>query len=65
MGIPVMELGLIEDQPFHLLVLDLVKMHYFLGVDMSSPAHIYNKKKDILVLGKGPTYANITKNVFR
>ena len=25
------------------------------GVDMSSSAHIDNKKKDILVLGKGPT----------
>ena len=25
------------------------------GVDMSSSAHIHNKKKDILVLGKGPT----------
>ena len=25
------------------------------GVDMSSPTHIDNKKKDMLVLGKGPT----------
>ena len=25
------------------------------GVDMSSSSHIDNKKKDILVLGKGPT----------
>ena len=25
------------------------------GVDMSSSAHIDNKKKDILLLGKGPT----------
>ena len=25
------------------------------GVDMSSSAHIDNKKKDILVLGRGPT----------
>ena len=25
------------------------------GVDMSSPAHIDNKKKDILILGKLPT----------
>ena len=24
------------------------------GVDMSSPPHIDNKKKDILILGKGP-----------
>ena len=27
------------------------------GVDMSSSAHIDNKKKDILVLGKGTTQA--------
>ena len=26
-----------------------------LGVDMSSSCHIDNKKKDILVIGKGPT----------
>ena len=25
------------------------------GVDMSSSFHVDNKKKDILVLGKGPT----------
>ena len=25
------------------------------GVDMSSSVHIDNKKKDILILGKGPT----------
>ena len=25
------------------------------GIDMSSSAHIDNKKKEILVLGKGPT----------
>ena len=25
------------------------------GVDMSSSVHIHNKKKDILILGKGPT----------
>ena len=25
------------------------------GVDMSSSAHIYNKGKDILILGEGPT----------
>ena len=28
---------------------------WIFGVDMSSSAHIDNKKKDILVLGKGPT----------
>ena len=26
----------------------------FFGVDMSFSAHVHNKKKDILVLGKGP-----------
>ena len=25
------------------------------GVDMSSPVHIDNKEKDILIFGKGPT----------
>ena len=25
------------------------------GVDMSSSVHVDNKKKDILILGKGPT----------
>ena len=25
------------------------------GVDMSTPIHIHNKRKDILVLGRGPT----------
>ena len=49
-----MELDLIEDQFFHFQVAELVKMHFF-GADMSSSAHIDNKKKDILVLGKGPT----------
>ena len=27
------------------------------GVDMSSSSHIDNKKKDILIIGKGPTQA--------
>ena len=49
-----MELDLIEDQRFHFLVADLVKMLLIFGVDMSSSAHIDNKKKKILVLGKGP-----------
>ena len=30
-------------------------MNYFFGIDMSFFAHIDNKKKDKLVLGKGPT----------
>ena len=50
-----MELNLIHDQVFHFQVLDLVKMNYFFGIDMSFFAHIDNKKKDKLVLGKGPT----------
>ena len=33
----------------------LIKMQIIFGVDMSSSAHIDNKKKDILVLAKGPT----------
>ena len=47
----VMELDLIEHQVFNFHVVNLVKMF---GADMSSSAHIDNKKKDILVLGKGP-----------
>ena len=31
-----------------------VDMSLIVGVDMSSSAHIDNKKKDILILGKGP-----------
>ena len=39
------------------------------GADMSSSAHIDNKKKDMLVLGKGPTQGlehtlTAEKNVF-
>ena len=48
------------------------------GVDMSSSVHVDNKKKDILILGKGPTqglerkrtntgartYTNCRKNIF-
>ena len=48
-------------------VLDLIEKNFFshgkrsgrnvilFGVDMSSSPHIDNKKKDILILGKGPT----------
>ena len=38
---------------FQLEVLIVVKMSLF-GVDMSSFVHIYNKNKDIVILGKGP-----------
>ena len=39
------------------------------GIDMSSSPHIDNKKKDTLILGKGPTqgfrtYTDCRKNVF-
>ena len=34
------------------------------GVDMSSSSHTDNKKKDILILGKGPTYTYCRKIVF-
>ena len=50
-----MELDLIEEEVFHFQV-DLVKMYYFFGVDVSFSAHI-DKKKDILVLRIGPTQA--------
>ena len=50
-----MELDLKEEQPFHFLAVDLVKMYQLLGLDMSCSSHIDNQKKDILVLGKGPT----------
>ena len=50
-GILVMELDLIEDQVFQIYGQNVL----IFGVDMSSSAHFDNKKKDILVLGKGPT----------
>ena len=34
---------------------DWGKNFYVLGVDMSSSVHIDNKRKDILILSKGPT----------
>ena len=46
-----MELDLIEDQVFQIYGQNVL----ILGVDMSSSADIDNKKKDILVLGKGST----------
>ena len=60
MGILVMELDLIEDLPIHFQVVDLFKIILIIliiifGVDMSSSVHIDNKKKKILILGKGPT----------
>ena len=48
-----MELDFIEDQGFHFQVVGLVKMYF--GVDISFSSHIDNNKKDISILGKGPT----------
>ena len=33
----------------------IVKNVIIFGVDMSSSVHVDNKKKDILILGEGPT----------
>ena len=49
-----MELDLIEDQ-FSFPSGGFGQNILIFGADMSSSAHIDNKKKDILVLGKGPT----------
>ena len=54
MGTLVMELDLIEDK-FFISKCGFVQNVFIFGVDMSSSAHIDNKKKDVLVLGKGPT----------
>ena len=55
MGILVIELDLIRDHVFHFLVVDVVKNVLIFRADMSSSAHIDNKKKEKLVLGLGPT----------
>ena len=63
-----MELDLIENSLFISKWQIWSKCNNFLGVDMSSSAHIDNKKKDILDLEKGltqriKTYFNCRKNV--
>ena len=50
-----MELDLIEDRAFSFPSGRFGQNVLICGVDMSSSAHIDNKKEDILVLGKGPT----------
>ena len=55
MGILVTELDLIEDQALQFPGVGFGQNVLIFGADMSSSAHIDNKKKDILVLGKGPT----------
>ena len=55
MGIQVMESDLIEDHFFSFPGGGFGQNVLIFGADMSSSTHIDNKKKDILVLGKGPT----------
>ena len=54
-GILVMELDLIEDQVFHFLAVAFGQKVIIFGVDVSSSVHVDNKKKYILILGRGPT----------
>ena len=49
-----MELDLIDVEPFS-VANGFGKNVRNLGVDISSSVHIDNKKKDILILGEGPT----------
>ena len=55
MGTLVMVLDLIEDQVFSFPGGGFDQKVLIFGVDMSSSTHIDNKKKDILILGKGLT----------
>ena len=55
MGTLVMALDLIEDQVFSFPGGGFGQKVLIFGVDMSSSTHIDNKKKDILILGKGLT----------
>ena len=55
MGIQIMEMGLIEDKVFSFPDGGYGQNVLMFGVDMRSSPHIDNKKKDILVLGFGPT----------
>ena len=54
-NILIVELDLIEDLIFSFTSGGVGQNILIFGVDMSSSAHIDNNKKDILVLGKGPT----------
>ena len=51
----IMALDLIEDQVFSFPGGGFGQKVLIFGVDMSSSTHIDNKKKDILILGKGLT----------
>ena len=46
---------LIQDVVWCLILFVTFVTNVFFGVDNSSSVHIDNKKKEILVLGKGPT----------
>ena len=66
-----MELDLIDMGFFHTLVVELVEYNNIIifGVDMSSSTKIDNRKKDNLILGKGPTQRlkhtlSAKKNIF-
>ena len=48
-------IGFDSHSEFSLLDGSIGKNVIIFGVDMSSSVHIDNKKKDILILGKGPT----------
>ena len=48
-----MELYLIDTEAFH-LVMELTDNVIIFGVDMNSSTKIDNRKKDIVILGKGP-----------
>ena len=50
-----MELDLIDLQFFHFDGIGLGRNVKIFGIDMRSSVPIDNKKKDILILGKGPT----------
>ena len=50
-----MELDLTENQVFPFSGGGFCQNVRILGVDMSSSVHVDNKKKDILIIGKGPT----------
>ena len=50
-----MELDLIEKDFFHIPQGGTGKNVRIFGVDMKSSTKIDNRKKDILILGKGPT----------
>ena len=65
MDILVLVLDSIEDQLFRFLVVDLVRMYYFFGVDMTSSTHIDNKKKDISSSKMVQKFANLTQKILK